>query len=196
MHRKGIIAYYGVPQCQQTKIIDVTEGIVGGCMVRYDLCVGACIEYKVRKKSSRVFFDEIDLVAWPTLLTVDTLLLLHQSLEICLYCMPQGSVADGVFEHIMYLYEKCPAIFDNSALFKKIFLCKLFALLGLHPHDTRFRDQFFEHLVSKSFDNLWYQPAIIADEREIDRWLMVCIASHVPLCRLKAMQLDKLIGVV
>lgn len=196
MHRKGIIVYYATTNYKQSKILDNSGAIVNGSISRTDLCVGACIEYRVKKQSSWIIFEDVDLIAWPNVSTIDDLLLLHQALEICLYCMPQGSLTEGVFEHIFYLYEGHIEQFSNSAFFKKIFLCKLFLMLGLYPEDKRFHSRFFEQLTTKSFDKLWCQPAIIANEKEIDEWLMMCIAIHVPTYRLKAMQLDKLIGVL
>lgn len=196
MHRKGIILSYTTSSSKQAKILDESGTILSGHITRIDLCLGACVEYRIKKKSSWTLFEEIDIIAWPTVLTVDDLLVLHQSLEICLYCMPQGSLTEGVFEHIFYLYEGHIEKFNNSAFFKKIFLCKLFLLLGLYPEDKRFHSHLFEQLVTKSFDKLWCQTAIITDEKEIDTWLAMCIALHVPALRLKAMQLDKLIGVL
>jgi hypothetical protein len=78
------------------------------------------------------------------------------------------------------------ALYDNAMiphfktrLVKKIFLCKLFILLGFYPREKKFQNQFFHNLATKSLDNLPPFPVSMMQEEYIEEWLQACIAMHV-----------------
>ena len=92
--------------------------------------------------------------------------------------MPTGSSTPGVFEHIRCLYDDSVALQLRAGIVKKIFLCKLFALLGFYPQEKKFQNQFFHSLATESLDNLWSFSVSMVQEEDIEEWLQSCIAMH------------------
>jgi hypothetical protein len=174
----GIILKRDDPAKSVYSILDQCEGVLVCSIAREDICAGACIEYSLSRQRTRLLADEVELIEFPCIATVADLLLLHRALEICVRCMPVGSITAGVFEHVRSLYDSSMSPLLRVSLVKKIFLCKLFALLGFYPHEKKFQNQFFHNLATETLDNLRTYSVSMVQEEDIEEWLQACIAMH------------------
>ena len=191
MRNVGIILKRNNPVKNQYSLLDQNEGIIICSIAREDICAGACIEYNLSKQGTRLFAEDVELIEFPCISTVADLLLLHRALEICFECMPVGSVTTGVFELIVTLYDDSMSSLLRMGLVKKIFLCKLFALLGFYPHEKKFQNQFFHSLATETLDNLKTFSLSMMQEEDIEAWLQSCMAMHMQRAKFKTRSLGK-----
>lgn len=159
-------------------VLDKNDTVLAFSIIREDICVGACIEYTVSQRRTKFIAEEVELIGFPCVARVADLFLLHKALEVCSCCMPVASSTSGVFEHVCALYDNSLEQLLRTALVKKIFLCKLFALLGFYPHEKKFQNQFFHKLATETLDNLYPFSVSMVQEDDIEDWLRACIAMH------------------
>lgn len=159
-------------------ILDYTLGVFTGSIKREGLSVGACIEYNICPSRTWTVLEDVNLLALPAIKEVHELLLFHCVIEICSHCMPAGSVSTDVFKLILCLYDQQFMNQVQTALLKKVFLCKLFVILGLYPHEKKFHNSFFHQLATESLDKLCCRPVSMVNERDIGDWLKACIATY------------------
>ena len=174
----GIILKRSNPTKPVYSILDSQDGVIVCSIAREDMCAGAYIEYTRSIRLTWMVANEVELIEFPCISQVADILLLHRALEICSLCMPTGSSTPGVFEHIRYLYDNSMMPRLRTAVIKKIFLCKLFALLGFYPHEKKFQNPFFHSLATESLDNLGAFSVSIVQEKDIEEWLQSCVAMH------------------
>lgn len=170
-------------------VLDSVHGVLTGIIKRNDLFVGACIEYTLSSSRIWMILDDVEIIALPAVKDIKDLLLFHRVMEICYHCMPCGSVNPGVYEFLLHLYNEKFMNQLQPALLKKVFLCKLFIILGLYPHEKKFHNSFFHHLASESIDNLWCRSVSMVSEQDVGNWLRACIAVHAQDKRLKAVHI-------
>lgn len=177
-------------------MLDGQDGVFICSIAREDVCVGACVEYSLYNKRTKIVAEEVDMVGFPCIAQVADLLLLHSALEICTCCMPIGSSSPGVFEHMYTLYDVSRAVLYKQAVAKKIFLCKLFVLLGFYPHGKKFQNQFFQSLATESLDNLLPFSVSMMHEEDVEEWLQACIATHVQEQKFKTRSLGDWVEII
>jgi hypothetical protein len=177
-------------------VLDRQEGVLACSIAREDVCVGACIEYSLCSNRTKMAADEVELVGFPCIAQVADLLLLHRTLEICSCCMPIGSSSPGVFEHIQALYDSSRAVWLRPAVVKKIFLCKLFILLGFYPQEKKFQNKFFQNLATESLDNLLPFSVSMMQEEDVEEWLRSCIAMNTQEQRFKTRALGEWVEII
>jgi hypothetical protein len=196
MRSVGIILKRINPAKPVYSILDSQDGVLLCSIVREDVCVGACIEYTLLCQRTRTAANDVELVGFPCIAQVADLLLLHRALEICTCCMPIGSSSPGVFEHIQALYDGSMAALVRSGLAKKIFLCKLFTLLGFYPQEKKFQNQFFQNLATESLDNLLPFSVSMVQEGDVEEWLRACVAMHAHEQKFKTRSLGEWVEIV
>jgi hypothetical protein len=196
MRSVGIILKRINPAKPVYSILDSQEGVLICSIARENVCVGACIEYTLCNKRTKVVADEVELVGFPYITQVADLLLLHSALEICTGCMPVGSSSPGVFEHIHSLYDSSRAARFKTGLVKKVFLCKLFILLGFYPQEKKFQNHFFQKLAAESLDNLMPFSLSMMQEGEVEEWLQACIAMHAHEQKFKTRSIGEWVEIV
>ena len=174
----GIILKRNNPTKSVYSILDSLDGVLVCSISREDICTGACIEYTICMQRTRMVAHEVELIGLPCISQVADLLLLHRALEICSHCMPIGSSTPGVFEHMQCLYDDSVFSQLRTSMVKKIFLCKLFALLGFYPQEKKFQNPFFHKLATESLDNLRAFTVSMMQEKDIEEWLQSCITMH------------------
>lgn len=192
----GIILKRTNPTKSLYSVLDKTEGVIFCSIVRQGICPGACIEYTLQQKAIWLVADNVELVAFPLVNNTADLLLLHRALEICLVCMPIGSFTPGIFEYISILYDTPSMACLESSLVKKIFLCKLLALLGFYPHEKKFQNPFFHSLIAQSLDNIISFPVSMVQEKDVEEWLQSCIAVHIQEQKLKMRSIGEWVEIV
>ncbi len=192
----GIILKRNNPTKQVFSILDHLEGVMVCSIAREDIYIGASIEYTIRNQRTWLVADEVEMIGMPYVEQYTDLLLLHSVLEICSLCMPAGSLTPGVFEHVQRLYDDSVVIRLRTSVVKKIFLCKLFALLGFYPQEKKFQNKFFHSLITESLDNLWAFWVSMVQEKDIEEWLKSCIAMHTQEQKFKTMVISEWVEIL
>jgi len=192
----GIILKRTNPTKFLYSVLYKTEGVIFCSIARQGVCPGAYIEYTLQHKATWLVAENVELIAFPSVNTHADLLLLHRALEICLVCMPVGSFTPGIFEYISMLYTRPAMACLERSLVKKIFLCKLLALLGFCPHEKKFQNPFFHSLITQSLDNIVSFPVSMVQEKDIEEWLQSCIAVHIQEQKLKMRSIGDWVEIV
>jgi len=174
----GIILKRSNPTKPIYSILDFQEGVIVCFITREDICTGAYIEYTLCNQRTWVAANEVELIGVPCISQVADLFLLHRALEICSQCMPTGSSTPGVFEHMCCFYDDAAVRRLRIGIEKKIFLCKLFALLGFYPQEKKFQNHFFHSLTTESLDRLSSFSVSMVQESDMQEWLQSCVAMH------------------
>jgi len=137
--------------------------------------VGSLINYTVTSQRTRVSIQSVELMELPLALAHNHLLFFHQVLELCYYCIPLGSVAPDIFALVTQLYTIASELL--TSLFKKFFLIKICALLGIYPEELEFRP-FVHYALAVPVE---YIQNVEFDERTesaFDDWLERCVMIH------------------
>lgn len=184
----GIIVHLQDIPCAKTLLLDQRQGMIACRLAREHISLGSCIEYSIEQKRTVLVIHDIDIIAMPSISHSFDVLFVHQVLDICASCIPIRSHTAGIFEHVLYLYEQQSTMIDNINLFKKIFLCKLLALLGLFPEGGSHSHAFFHGLITMPLDKLYTVTKLPKKEQDIEQWLHSCIATHGGQKRLKTLQ--------
>ncbi len=165
------------------------DGVLGKIELvphRQGLTPGMLISYHARVHNNIYFAHTIDIIDVPIALVQNDILFFHHVLELCDYFVPLHSCVQGVFDLLLVLY-----VADNlvsCTISKKIFLIKIFMLLGMHPEEDRFQTPYFCRLPAESIDTITQQTIESKCEKELDEWLLNCVSSHLHSKELKTMQ--------
>jgi hypothetical protein len=175
---RAIIIKNEYPQKGVLTLLDQSMGVIACRSDRYNIARGTLIEYKHSCHGIWNKAREIEMIALPCCKTVSDLLFVHRALEICAQFILEGSVSDEVFDLMCYLYNLNSFSSLQTSLLKKIFLCKMFIVIGVWPVGERFQKPLFYRLATESIDNLLAQPIQLRCELDLDGWLRACVASH------------------
>lgn len=137
---------------------------------------GSLIQYVFKKNNTRNIADVV-VKAMPASWVIQDLLFFHHVLEIASFFLAEAEPAPAVFEHFQLLYSE-PSSADIH-LFKKLFMCRLFTLLGIYPENapTRHRDLF--NLISRPINIMLNAQDDYAQRTgAITTWLLACIHTH------------------
>lgn len=142
------------------------------------LAVGSLIEYCCVERGVGYNAQSINVHALPCCKLLPDLLFFHRVLEICVQFIPEGVEARDLFGLLLALYDqkRFAALQDN--LFKKIFLCKIFIVLGVWPAGEKYQSAFFHHIAAESIDNLLGISVELKNEYALNDWLQMCVAMH------------------
>lgn len=150
-----------------TGISNKVEYIANGCMIEYQVDV---------KKQTPLYMQQIELIHMPLHMAHEDILFLHHVLELCYYFIPNGSQATSVYNLMLMIYTGDSWM--KSTMLKKIYLCKMFALLGVYPEEEVTRTPSYIRLATKPFMAMLDHEFMPEDEDDIDSWLRMCISSH------------------
>lgn len=168
--------YY--PARTRITLLDQSVGHIDCWSDRYDLPVGTLIAYHQRVHIDRYSAQSIELMALPPCTCLPDLVFVHQVLEICYRFSPPHCAAPDLFALISILYQEDTFSRLHNSLLKKIFLCKIFVMLGVWPLGEKFQSPFFYRLATESIDNLLEQPIQLKYEHDLEGWVHGCIAMH------------------
>lgn len=179
VHEKhvGIVLKNYFPKKCKLSLLDNKMGKIAGVPQSSNhIAAGSLIEYSLVEQTSCSFLYNINVHDVPFKLAYHDILFLHHVLEICYYFMPIKSYNPTVFILLQILYTSDSWLYAMSV--KKLFLLKLFVLLGLYPEDEKFKIPSFHLLTSLPFTQMLNEQIGSYNEDAIDEWLRSCIASH------------------
>lgn len=145
----------------------------GACMQ------GALITYERQVWRDTTILQEVALQKLPQAWVCEDLLFLHHILEMIHYFSPEQSHARSVFDFLSFLYEEKPDPAQDLVLVKRLFVAKLFALLGVYPEGverTRLRSLFYMLACGEK-----EQIQQMSDEQlhvALRTWIWGCIQTH------------------
>ena len=172
----GIVLRYYPSRNYKVAILDKEMGRIDAVLFKRDISPGIVIQYGLRVQRINALVEDIDIINSPLLLARADLLFLHHVLEICFHFIPVGSCTDGIFDLLCYLYqlnnEQC------SNVFKKVFLFKLFTIIGYYPDAQHMSRVVMHKLVSMPMEDVSFLVASSELERGLNDWLRQCIAQH------------------
>lgn len=172
----GIVVKRYFPQKQKIVLFDDTLGKIT-CVPPHDrISLGTLLSYEIDERRSMPFIYDVELMAMPLDGLEMDILFVHHVLEMCYYFIPEHSIASDVYDMMMLLFTKDACI--QHPLFKKIFLFKLFALLGIYPDNTVPLDAVVHRLMIDPFEVLIHSDVTIELERRLTRWLRDCMIMH------------------
>ena len=157
-------------------LLDSTLGRIDGITPQTTFPTGSIVRYDVMKNNNCYLLINAAIEYVPINQARYDILFLHHVMEICFYFIPHNSCVRGVYELLDAMYQM-PWHADCHD-FKKIFLFKLFDLLGLLPEISYesyaqlnfMRSMDIEHAINHELD---------AEKKEmLDVWLRRCIAQH------------------
>lgn len=165
--------------------ITVLDRDAGVCTLyvhqKHACCCGAFVRYHAEMRAHSLCVRELSLCSIPAFSSVPALLFFHQVLEICLHSVPCGDAAEDVFDLVAFLYSRENSLLldcQQAAMAQKVFLCKLFIVLGMYPDDKKFQKLYFKRIMIESIDSLMLQPIDLVYEGELDEWIRACFAIH------------------
>jgi hypothetical protein len=136
---------------------------------------GSLVQYSY-KKASTLKVDDIIITMQPAAWIGEDLLFFHHILEMAVFFLPEHEPAPVLFEHFQLLYQPHRG---TKQLFKKLFMCRFFSLLGIYPENalTHYHDLF--HLISRPINiMLNAQDDYVLQASAMTPWLLACIQTH------------------
>lgn len=174
--RVGIIIKTFFPQKQKIAVFDNRLGKIVCVPPHERLCLGSVILYSASERNNMYFIHQVEMIDVPFNLAHDDILFLHHVLELLYYFVPIGSGDEQLFYIIQSLYQS--STWRNTPQFKKMFLCKFFIFLGMHPEESLVSKKLLYKLTALSVDMLFQESLDLESERALDGWLMQCIRMH------------------
>jgi len=179
----GIILKKYQPKKKTIAILDKNAGKIKCVPNKEDLPLGALIQYFIKNNRSPYFLENIEIIHIPFDVAIDDILFFHHVLETCYNFIPYHCPADQVFELLKYLYLCGNSIKCNNN--KKLFLFKLFTILGLYPEGVKFQTPFFHALAITSIDTIISKNLHLNSENKLDAWLHYCMTMHPEFSKFK-----------
>jgi hypothetical protein len=175
---QGVVIYSGKPYHKKIIILDdnlgKVEAVLDDNVLKNRLIHGALIEYTYRPWHHMYQLFNTTYVSAPAD-WVD-LVFLHHILEMSNYFLAIHCNAHAVFNLFTLLYQ--PYVHHNALIWKKIFMCRFFSLLGICPINALDYDSDFFHLISQPINIMLNIQKDIRFEKKIDRWLLGCMHTH------------------
>ncbi len=172
----GIVVKRYFPQKQKIVLFDDELGKIT-CVPPHDrISLGTLLSYEIQPRKPMAFIYDVELIAMPLDGLEMDILFVHHVLEVCYYFIPEQSTAPDVYDIMMLLFTKQACI--RHPFFKKIFLFKLFALLGIYPDRTVPMDALMHRLLVDPLDILIRGDETYELERRLTKWLRDCMIMH------------------
>ena len=163
------------------------------CVVKdFDLAAGSLISYFVPSRGARRFVKNVKILDVPLSVARSDIFLLHHVLELCHYFLPACNISTETFDLVMHLYTSAKKL--TTLLTKKIFLFKLLVSFGFYSDHAPFSLTTFSRISSESIDSLVSSSLHLEIERNIDKWLLLCVGAHPQFANFKTVQFLKKIG--
>ncbi len=135
---QGIILYSHMPLRRMVTMLDNVHGKreyllrVGRQLP--PLAHGTLVEYAIQEKKDLQLISFLEPLATPVEWVCEDIYFLHHVLELCSLYIPACQAAQEIFSFLSILYIPSE-IKGEMSFFKKLFLCKLHILLGMHPDE-------------------------------------------------------------
>lgn len=157
-------------------LIDQKKGRINGVLYHKSIIEGSLVRYTMKSAKNSMILQDVEYLYAPLEWGKFDLLFLHHVLEICYFFIPLYGSVDGIFHFLCFLFRMQDASWTDVV--QKLFLCKLFLILGIYPQT--------EFLKTKNGMRLFYISLedillLKIDDQEcamMDQWLKQCIMQH------------------
>lgn len=182
----GVILRVNPSISKKILLLDHREGMIDVYLQNtpYVLQHGRLIRYALSKRKSFFVIQDIELIAEPAVWAQSDIFFLHHVLEIAATLLAPHNPSADVFDLFTALYQTSYNQFclPDRAFFKKCFLAKLFALVGIYPENNHscphaFSPELFR-LISGSLDTMVRSAPNPMRDEQISQWLKACVAVH------------------
>lgn len=164
------------------KEIGKIDGIVPATHL-HRLCRGAIIQYVISTQRNGSLFQALDIIEIPFEWARHDILFLHHLLEITFHFLPFHIKHDSVFELLRFIYSMPRG---HSLLLKKLYVMRLFILLGMYPDINK--DSTLVIALKRPFDDIVDKGIHLGiNESELDAWLLECVFTHPHVSLFKTM---------
>lgn len=157
-------------------MLDKKYGSIEAIVLLDTISPGSIIEYSIKKSQYYHMLDAINFLYMPLELAKKDMLFLHHVLEVCYFFAPPGSCVSGIFDLLQYVYVS-QRVWQHISL-KKLFLVKLLSTLGAYPESQQVHTPHIIRMLALNIDTLDDKEIQLAQEKELDTWLMHCIGQH------------------
>lgn len=178
----GIILKKYQPQKKTICVLDSELGkikCIPNIQSIQNIVLGSLIQYYITNNRSPYFISSIssmEIIHIPFDIAISDITFLHHILEVCNQFIPINSPAEEIFILISYLYLSSHKI--KCKMKKKLFLFKLFTLLGIYPEGEKFQTLYFYKLATESIDTIISKNLNLESEKNLDNWLQYCLKSQ------------------
>lgn len=136
---------------------------------------GALVFFAGQEQANFYRCDSVEVIATPAAWVIEHLRFLHHVLEVIDFFMPRNVHAENIFQLLQLLYQKQPVAIDVPLL-QKLFLGKLFIMIGIYPEPRTHDDALLIALFGGESN---YDPAkYVFLEKKMIQWLQDCIRLH------------------
>ena len=176
---QGILLRTSSPYRKKIILFDYELGLVecinpsGG----HRLVHGAFLYYNLTAWNNLYKIHDIELIAVPAEWVREDLLFLHHMLELSSNFLTLHNNASEIFNFFINFYKPCNE--KDLKLFKKLFICRFFSLLGVYPENSEDYEATFFRLISGPIDsmlNAWRDDALL--HKKVNEWLQGCVRMH------------------
>lgn len=172
----GIILKRYFPYKQKIVLLDDKLGKITAVPPSDEISLATLMQYELRSQGTMPFMYHVELIAWPLDGLEHDILFVHHVLEMCYYFIPVSSASEEIFDLLLLLYTRNTCI--RHRLFKKIFLFKLFVLLGIYPEKGVSMDALIHQLLVQPLEITMQSDATYELEQRLTRWLRECVIMH------------------
>lgn len=148
-----------------------------------DIYAGALLEYVAIDKGHIFFLKEVELINAPLAVAREDILFVHHILELVFVVAPDHQRLPDVYELLQWIYETQWSY--HSIIIKKLFVLKLFVLLGIYSENFVRRAPQLYQLLAEPIDIIATQALDLEIKQLLDHWLYECAASHPYINQLK-----------
>lgn len=178
---RGIIIRSSMPSQQKCAIFDEQLGMIEAQFSRQPIMHrvhhATMVEYNAYQVGTRYRIEDTRMCALPHAWVLADINFLHNVLEVAWSFVLYGQVIPALFELLLVLY-RAP-FWHDDAVFKQLFLCRFFAIIGVCPDDyTSFDHDFLPSLLGPLATLAKIDHNGILKERELSRWLRGCLHTH------------------
>ena len=177
MMNTAIIIKKPYPYQNKVALIDHKKRRFNGIVMSKKILIeGSIIQYTLERKGTVDILHNVEYLAIPLQWGKQDLLFLHHILEICYFFIPPESTIDGVFEFLFFLLHS--EQLSWTLTLQKLFLCKLFLLLGMYPQTVFFKTNIMKKLLYISIKDVIQLEVDNHEQPLMDQWLQQCILNH------------------
>ena len=172
----AIVLYALKSHDQRVVLLDAHHGKVSCFIHNKELPFGAHIEYQLVQKRKYYTAVSINVIRMPFVIAQEDISFLHHVLELCYHFIPEGTCASDVFALVSFIYSSGERL--KCSLSKKLYLSKLFILLGMYPEEPNMQSHHWQLLLTQPIEVILVQLADEAIECELNIWLRSCVQVH------------------
>lgn len=178
---KGIVLKKYLPKKNKLCIFDYSLGkifCITGIKNAFDkIAAGFLVEYSRTAYNMLYSVESLEIINAPFIIAKNDIFFLHHVLELCYYFIPENCSSKQIFDLIYFLLNF--AQISEYPLYKKIFLMRLFAYIGMYPQDERLQSSCVYQLLYGPLDTAHDSLILSKDEHKaLNYWLLDCINIH------------------